>query len=58
METQQDDFCYYLSTRLEFESLCLRIIHDGRDPLFVSHGMMERWKKLIREYEFLWLSRC
>jgi len=51
--TSNEKYLYVLSTRIEFEQLCRKIVHDGRDPVMVAHGMVERLAEHLRELIFL-----
>lgn len=44
-------YMYLLAAKLEFEALCKRIVHDGRDPELVASAMLERLAARIRELE-------
>ena len=44
----------WLSIRLELESLCRRIVHDGRDPLFVADAMMQILARDIDDLQHMW----
>jgi len=40
--------------RLEFESLCRRIVHDGRDPQLVADAMMQSLARRVDDLQRLW----
>jgi len=42
-----------LSARLEFEALCTRIVHDGRDPLIVAHALTRQLSERVAELQNL-----
>ena len=48
-----DMFTDMLSARLEFEALCIRIVHDGRDPLIVAHALTQQLSEQVTELQNL-----
>ena len=50
-------FLFLLSAKGEFDALCQQIVHDGRDPLFVAYGLLERLTRSMQKYQMLWEAR-
>ena len=49
-----ETFLFLLAARLEFEALCSKIVHDGRDSAIVAHALTEKLTASVAETRRLW----
>jgi hypothetical protein len=51
---RSDEYLFLLAAQREFEWLCKKIIHDGRDPYIVACEMTAQLSKYMRQMRELW----
>jgi hypothetical protein len=55
--TANEQYLYMQSAQREFEWLCGKIVHDGRDPYIVACALTEKLSRRLGELQALWDSR-
>jgi len=55
--TANEQYLYMQASQREFEWLCGKIVHDGRDPYIVACALTERLSRRLGELQNLWDSQ-
>ena len=55
--TANEQYLYMQASQREFEWLCGKIVHDGREPHIVACALTERLSRRLGELQNLWDSR-